>query len=134
MVRVQSVPNRSIRRSIDNRQNNTSPIRSCTHSASSIACIVGIRDISTNGQPFTNLIFEIHTEVITFVVRDIQHTLFIQISGRKIVFHLLVAIGYSNLIILGLPCLVCLVKPIGAVGQSVRQRHQSDLVLQFFVL
>ena len=62
------------------------------------------------------LIFQIYPEIVTLVIRDVQHSLFFEVTRRKVIFHFLITIGYSYLIILSLSGRIRFIKPVGAVG------------------
>ena len=123
LLRVQRIPDRSKSRRINNGQYDSSTIGTGSHCTAPVTGIIRVRDIGAYRQPVTNLIFKVHTEVIAFVVRNIQYSLFIQVSGGQIIFNLVIAVGYGYLIILCFSGRIRLVKPVCTVDQSIGQRN-----------
>ena len=112
MIRLFRVPNRSIGRCVDNREDYTATVGTRTGNDAGVSDIVGVGDIGTYVQPTAYLVVNVGTEAISFEVRAFQNAFFIQITGREEVFHLFVSVRYGHLVVLGLSGFVNFIKPV----------------------
>ena len=128
------VPNRSIGRRVNYGEHNATTVRARTHGTTTVAGIVGVRDIGRYGQPFAHLVFHIGTEAITPVERRLNDTVLVLVAGRKEVTQFFCSVGYRHLVVLRITRAIGFIKPVGLVGQAVGQADNADFIHQVLVL
>ena len=131
---VVGIPYRSIGGSVDDRHEHAATVGTCTRDDASAVGVVRVGYRSVEPQPLLEVVLHRCTDVVAAEIGLAEHTgLFGEAAGNHVA-ELVCSVGHLQLVVLHGSRAERFVHPVGLVGESFGQLHESNLVLQLLIL